>query len=472
MQLYNTLTRQIETFTPRDPSLVTLYACGPTVYDYTHIGHLRKYTMDDVLVRTIRHAGFELKFVRNVTDVGHLASDADTGEDKMEKGAKKYGTTVWDIARKFEDYFHYSLDLMNALRPNITSRATEHITSQLELVKKLEEKGFAYLIPEDGVYFDTSRFPEYGALARLNLEGQEEGARVEKVVGKRNPTDFALWKFERPGENREMVWESPWHSRSFPGWHVECSAMAIEHLGEQLDVHTGGVDHIPVHHPNEIAQSEAATDQKPFVRYWVHHNFLLVEGQKMSKSLENFYTIDDVVKKGYDPMALRLLFLSAHYRSELNFTWDNLEGTQVSWEKLITKMQHFLEEKETSPEPSPDQEAAAERYTKTFFGHIENDLKTPEALAVFWEVLGNQDLTARQKYQTLLSFDEVLGLGLAKVQPEEKVIVPEKVQQLLDQRQEARQGQDWSKADQLRHEIEGLGYLVMDENDGQRVKKK
>jgi cysteinyl-tRNA synthetase len=472
MKLYNTLTREVSDFKPIDSSLVTLYACGPTVYDYTHLGHLRKYTMDDVLVRMLRHAGFELKFVRNITDVGHLVSDADTGEDKMVKGAKKYGTTVWDVARKFEDYFHDSVDAMNNVRPNITSRVTEHITSQIELVKRLEKKGFTYVIPDDGVYFDTSKFPRYGELARLNVEGQEEGARVEKIAGKRNPADFALWKFEREGENREMVWESPWHSRSFPGWHIECSAISMEHLGEQIDIHTGGVDHIPVHHTNEIAQSEAATGKHPFVRYWVHHNFLLVEGQKMSKSLDNFYTVDDVRKKGYDPMALRLLFLSAHYRSELNFTWKNLEGAQVSWERLVYKIQQLLAQKDEEKELTAPQIARADAHRKAFFGYMENDLKAPEALAVMWEVAGDESLTARQKYHLLLSFDEVLGLGLARVQPEKTVEVPENVQKLLDERQEARQQKEWQKADTLREKIEQQGYLVMDEADGQRVKKK
>ncbi|HCR81289.1 MAG: Cysteine-tRNA ligase [Candidatus Pacebacteria bacterium GW2011_GWA1_46_10] len=472
MKLYNTLSRQIEEFVPLDPSLVKLYTCGPTVYDYTHIGHLRKYTMDDVLVRTLRHTGYEVKFVRNVTDVGHLASDADTGEDKMEKSAKKYGGTAWEIAQKFEDYFHYSLDLMNNLRPNVTARATESVPYQLDLVKKLEEKGYTYVIPEDGVYFDTSKLPNYGKLARLNIEGLEEGARIEKVVGKRHPADFALWKFERPGENRAMVWESPWHQRSFPGWHIECSAISMEHLGDQLDIHTGGFDHIPVHHTNEIAQSEAITGRKPFVRFWVHHNFLLVDGQKMSKSLNNFYTIDDLLKKEYDPMAFRLLLLSAHYRSEMNFTWENMEGAQVSWEKLVDRIQGFLETKGQAPEPTEAQLAAVENYRHRFFGQIEHDLKTPEALAVMWDLVGGSNVTDEQKYHLLLEFDEVLGLGLAKIHEVEPVEVPTEIQQLLDQRQVAREKQDWQSADTLRQQIEKAGFQVIDEASGeQRVKK-
>jgi cysteinyl-tRNA synthetase len=410
--------------------------------------------------------------VRNVTDVGHLTSDADTGEDKLEKGAKKYGSTVWEIAQKFEDYFHYSMDMMNAVRPNVTSKATEHVPGQLEMVKKLEEKGLTYVIPNDGVYFDTSKIDDYGKLARLDVKGLQAGARIETVAGKRNVTDFALWKFERPGENRAMVWESPWHERSCPGWHIECSAIGMEHLGEQLDIHTGGVDHIPVHHTNEIAQSEAVTGKKPFVRYWIHHNFLMVEGQKMSKSLGNVYTIDDLIKKDYDPLAFRLLLLSGHYRSEMNFTWENMEGAQVSWERLLDKVQQFLTDKATAVEPDETQLALEASYRARFFQQIENDLKTPEALAVMWELVGDNQLTAAQRYHLLLEFDGILGLGLAKVEPAEKISVPSQVQNLLDKRQSAREEENWSEADELRAQIEKLGFKVIDEETGQRLKKR
>jgi cysteinyl-tRNA synthetase len=473
MKLYNTLSRKVEEFKPIDPNLVKIYTCGPTVYDYNHIGHIRKYTMDDVLVRTLMHAGYEVKFVRNITDVGHLTSDADTGEDKLEKGAKKYGGSVWDVAKKFEDHFHYSMDLMNNLRPNVTARATESVPYQLELVQKLEAGGYTYVIPEDGVYFDTSKIKDYGKLAKLDLEGLKEGARVEKVAGKRNPTDFALWKFERAGENRQMVWESPWHQRSFPGWHIECSAISMEHLGEQLDIHTGGIDHIPVHHTNEIAQSEALTGKKPFVRYWVHHNFLQVEGQKMSKSLGNVFTIDDLLKKDYQPMAFRLLLLSAHYRSEMNFTWENMEGAQVSWERLADRIQAFLQANDQASEPTEVQLGAASNYRQRFFAQIENDLKTPEALAVLWEVVGAADIADSQKYHLLLEFDEVLGLGLARIQPAEEVKVPSEIQALLDERLKARDSKDFAHADSLRQEIEQAGYEITDSDDGrQRVKRR
>ena len=338
MRIYNTMSRQVEEFQPINPPEVRLYACGFTVYDYTHLGHLRKYTMDDVLVRTLEHAGYDVKFVQNVTDVGHLTSDSDTGEDKLEKGARKYGKSAWDVAREFEEYFWRSMDLMGNLRPDVSCRATEHIQIQLEMVQELEKKGYTYEIPGDGIYFDTSKFPDYGKLARLAVDDQTEGARIGVVEGKRHPADFALWKFERPGENRAMSWPSPWAERSFPGWHIECSAMAIKYLGEQLDIHTGGIDHIPVHHTNEIAQAESATGKVPFVRYWVHHNFLLVDGEKMSKSLGNFFTIDDVLERGYSPRALRMLFLTTHYRSEMNFTWEALEGMQKAYVRLMRQV--------------------------------------------------------------------------------------------------------------------------------------
>jgi cysteinyl-tRNA synthetase len=463
---------------PQNPHHVGLYACGLTVYDYTHLGHLRKYTMDDVLIRTLRQTGYQVKFVQNITDVGHLSSDADTGEDKLEKGAKKYGKSVWDIAREFELYFFRSMDLMGNVRPDISCRATEHIQQQLEMVITLEKKGFAYVIEGDGVYFDTSKVSDYGTLARLNLADLQEGARLEKVVGKRNPTDFALWKFERPGENRAMVWESPWSKRSFPGWHIECSAMAIEYLGDQFDVHTGGIDHIPVHHTNEIAQAEAATGKQPFVKYWVHHNFLRIDGEKMSKSLGNFFTIDDVLEKGFDPKALRLLFLTTHYRSEMNFTWESLTGIQKSWEKLVGLVQTFKQNTQRTM-LSPEKLTKLDEYRTRFFDFMEDDLKTPEAVAVMWEVT-KSNIPSEDKYDLLMEFDQVFGLGLAtaevssagQAQEIEAAQLPENVQKLLQDRQTARQEKDWARSDALRTQLNDLGYEVKDVADGQKVFRK
>ncbi|HEX7018087.1 MAG TPA: cysteine--tRNA ligase [Patescibacteria group bacterium] len=477
MKLYNTMSRQVEEFVPLQDKKVGLYACGFTVYDFTHLGHLRKYTMDDVLIRTLRHAGYEVTFVQNVTDVGHLASDADTGEDKLEKGAKKYHKSVWDVAREFEEYFWRSMDLMGNLRPDHSTRATEYIAEQIELVKTLEAKGYTYIIDGDGVYFDTSKLDDYGALARLDIEHLKEGARVETVPGKRNPTDFALWKFERPGEDRAMSWPSPWSERGFPGWHIECSAMAMAKIGPQLDVHTGGIDHIPVHHANEIAQSEAATGKKPFVKYWVHHNFLQIEGEKMSKSLGNFYTIDDILQRNFDPMALRLLFLTGHYRSEMNFTWAALEGSQKTWNRLKTKVMelHAAGGPETEASAQSTSPSTGEQdYLTRFFEAMENDLHTSEALAVMWQVLKDETLSNQEKLRLLYQFDQVLGLGLEKLEADEAGSIetktlPAAVQKLIADRQRARDDKNWQRADELRDELYSLGYKVEDTESGQKV---
>ena len=478
MKLYNTMSRTVEEFVPRasekDSSTkhVGLYACGVTVYDYAHIGHLRKYTMDDVLIRTLRHAGYEVQFVQNVTDVGHLASDADTGEDKLEKGAKKYHKSVWDIAHEFEDYFWRSMDLMGNARPDVSCRATDYIKEQLEMVQTLEKKGFTYVIDGDGVYFDTAKLSDYGKLARLNLKELKEGARVEAVVGKRNPTDFALWKFERPGENRAMVWPSPWAERSFPGWHIECSAMSMKFLGPQFDIHTGGIDHIPVHHTNEIAQAEAATGLKPFVKYWVHHNFLRVNGEKMSKSLGNFFTIEDVLQKGFSPPALRLLFLTTHYRSEMNFTWESLAAAQKSWERL-QKAVVELRQEQSRTVLSPEKLAKVDEYRQRFFDLIENDLNTPEASASIWEVV-KSNIPAPDKYDLLIEFDEVLGLGLRMLTQADikqttqvtAVDLPAEISKLVEERCAAKVAKDWAKSDQIRQEIESRGYTLSDQPNG------
>lgn len=458
-----------------NPAQFGFYACGITAYDYAHLGNLRRYTMDDILIRTLRHAGLLVKFVQNVTDVGHLASDADTGEDKLEKGARKYGKTAWEVATEFEAYFWHSMDLMGNVRPDMSCKATDHIQEQLDLVINLEKKGFTYVIDDDGVYMDTAKILDYGKLAMIDIEQLREGARVERIPGKKNPTDFALWKFERPGENRSMVWPSPWHPRSFPGWHIECSAMSMKYLGEQFDMHTGGVDHINVHHTNEIAQSESATGKKPFSKYWVHHNFLSVEGEKMSKSLGNVYKIDDVIARGFHPRALRLLFLTSHYRSEMNFTWANLEGMQKTFDRLMAQVIGLKQESGRTV-LSEDKLAKVDDYRTRFFGVLEDDLKTPEAVAVMWEML-KSNIPGPDKYDLLMEFDEVLNLGLrnaaaqlpkdaAAITPSE---LPPNVQQLLSDRQAARDAQNWAAADALRDQLSQVGFQVKDTAEGQQV---
>jgi len=483
MKLYNTLTRNIEEVQPMKGKKLGLYACGLTVYDFTHLGHLRKYTMDDILIRTLRHAGFEVMFVQNVTDVGHLTSDGDTGMDKLEKGAQKYGKSAWDIAREFEDYFWKSMDLMGNVRPDVSCRATEHIKHQLQLVQKLKKRGFTYVIEGDGVYFDTSKLDDYGKLALIDIDQLREGARVERVPGKKNPIDFALWKFERAGENRAMAWPSPWHPRSFPGWHIECSAMSMEYLGDQFEIHTGGIDHINVHHTNEIAQTEAATGQKPFVKYWVHHNHLFVDGIKMSKSLGNFFTIDDVLKRSLNPRALRLLFLTTHYRSEMNFTWQNLEGMQKTYDRLVQQLVSLKVESGRTV-LSPEKLAKVDEYRLRFFGALENDLKTSEAVVIMWEVL-KSNIPGGDKYDLINEFDEVLGLGLSQVVSQVSELgeslnkmtipmadLPAGVNHLLEKRQLARDKKNWPAADELRQVLQKMGYLVTDKPGvGQVVSK-
>lgn len=475
MKLYNTLSRSIEEVVAIKPPALGLYACGLTVYDYTHLGHLRKYTMDDVLVRTLKAEGFQVKFVQNITDVGHLASDADSGEDKLEKGAKKYGKTAWEVAREFEDYFWHSMDLMGNARPDVSCRATEHIEAQLEMVKTLEAKGYTYVIAGDGVYFDTSKLDDYGKLALVDIEQLKEGARVEMIPGKKNPTDFALWKFERPGENRAMVWPSPWAERSFPGWHIECSAMSMQYLGTQFEIHTGGIDHINVHHTNEIAQAEAASGQKPFVKYWVHHNFLRINGEKMSKSLGNFFTIDDVLKRGYQPQALRLLFLTSHYRSEMNFTWENLAGMQKTYQKLLRQVLQLKQETGRTMLAESKLETL-DQFRHDFRAAMANDLNTPEAISIMWQVV-KSNIPGPDKYDLLIEFDELLGLGLRQaaslVQTEaqglDAAVLPAAIQDLVNQRAAARTNQNWAESDRLRDQLATAGFQVKDQPSGEQL---
>ncbi len=473
MKLFNTLSRTIEELQPFQDRTVGLYACGPTVYDFAHLGHMRGYAMNDVLVRALRHAGFIVKHVMNITDVGHLVSDADEGEDKMEKGARKYGKSVWDIAKEFEKFFWGSTDSMGIKRPDISCRATDHIKEQIALIGQLEKNGYAYVI-EDGVYFDTTKFPDYGNLARLNIESLKAGARVEIVKGKKNVTDFALWKFSPKNGKRQMEWESPW-GKGFPGWHIECSAMSMKYLGDQFEIHTGGIDHIPVHHTNEIAQSEAATGKKPFVKYWVHHNFLRIDNEKMSKSLGNFYTINDVVKRGFSPMALRLLFLGAHYRDELNFTWDALQASQTAWERLLKLAVQFKKE-ENRTELSEEKLKKIDDFRARFFTAIENDLGIPQALAVFWEVT-KSNIPSGDKFELLREFDEVLGLEMEKhaeefmqtAQSAHVQDVPEPIKNLAEARKIAKDQKDFIQADALRKQIEEKGWKIVDTAQGYQL---
>jgi len=465
MNLYNTLTKKIEEFKPINPPEVGLYTCGMTVYDYAHIGHGRKYVMDDVLKRTLDYFSYKVKHVQNVTDVGHLVSDADEGEDKLEKGARKSGKTVWEVAEYFTDHFYSTMDKLGIVRPDIIAKATDHIDDQITMIGTLLGKGYAYDTPE-AVYFDISKFPDYGKLFGQSLDEKEVAVRSEVQKGnhKRNPADFALW-FKRIGRfaDHAMHWDSPWGD-GFPGWHIECSAMSIKYLGEQFDIHTGGEDHLPVHHPNEIAQSEAATGKSPFVKYWVHYSFLMVDGRKMSKSLDNFFTIEDVVDKGFDPLSLRYLYLTTHYKSPLNFTWAGLESAQ----NALSKLRDQVSALNPSEEGSVGEQAESLR--KQFRDNIRNDLNTPQALATTWEVV-RSDIPDSDKLALIFEFDDVLGLGLEKSRvaiPD----IPESIKTMAEERDKLRKSGEFDKADDLREEIEKQGFLIKDQKDGHKLKKK
>src|SRR3989339_1106617 len=469
MKLYNTASRKIEEFIPLNPPNVTFYSCGPTVYDYTHIGHLRTYVNNDVLKRALGFLGYKVKHVMNITDVGHLTGDSDEGEDKMEKGAGKKGTTVWELAKVYTDYFISSLDEMNIIRPDVFSNATQHIPEFIEMIKVLENKGFTYETDE-AIYFDVSKFPNYGKLSGQKLEEKITAARKEIHVdaGKKNPADFVLW-FKAIGrfKNHIMRWPSAW-GEGFPGWHIECSAMCMKYLGETVDIHAGAIDLIPVHHENEIAQSEAATG-KPFVRYWFHNDFLLVDGQKMSKSLGNFYTIDDLKNSKIGPMALRLLFLQTHYRQIMNFTWESLSASSNAYNKLVN---HICELTQKASESNLKKEYGeeAKNYRQKFVDAISDDLQAPKAVAVLWEIT-KSNLPPDEKLRLILEIDEVLGLNLKNAKFF-AVEIPEEIKKLAEEREMARLSKNFQKSDELRKKIAEKGFSVKDTDEGYKISKR
>jgi cysteinyl-tRNA synthetase len=451
MQLFNTLTRSKEEFIPLDPARVGLYCCGPTVYNFVHIGNLRAYIFDDVLRRALRFNGYNLLHVMNITDVGHLESDADEGEDKMEKGATREGLTVWEIARKYEDAFFHDAKRLNIERPDVVCRATEHIPEMIAMIERLLERGMAYITP-NAVYFDTSRFPNYTGLARLDLSGMQAGAggRVQLTGEKRHPNDFALWFTNKP--RHIMQWDSPW-GRGYPGWHIECSAMSMKYLGETFDIHCGGVDHIPVHHTNEIAQSEGATG-KQFVRYWLHNEFLIVDKGKMSKSGENFLTLQVLIDRGYDPLSYRYLCLQAHYRSELMFSWENLDAAQQGLRRVYS----------TSAENDPLTDSA--RYADARAEALEalnDDLGTPQLVGI---------LNRYGSMRLWTKFDAILGLDIARRSRRSEEELPEEVKRLVEERNAARRARNWLQSDSLRNQLIEMGYDVGDSPGGTTVKRK
>jgi cysteinyl-tRNA synthetase len=458
LTLYDNYARALRPFAPLKPDdAVGLYTCGPTVYDYQHIGNYRTFLFEDTLRRVLEWNGYRVKHVMNVTDVGHLTSDADTGEDKMEKGARRTGKSAWEIAQMYTDAFLADLKLLNIEDPTILCRATDHIAQQIAFIADIEKKGFTYQT-SDGVYFDTSKQADYGYLARLDVKGLEAGKRVD-VGEKRHPTDFALWKLSPPGEKRQMEWDSPW-GRGFPGWHIECSAMAQLYLGDFFDIHCGGEDHIPVHHTNEIAQTEARVGTH-LANFWLHGYFLLQNDAKMAKSAGEFLRLQFLIDRGYDPLAYRYLCLTGHYRSQLNFTWEALDAAATG----LTRMRQAFFALRADEDAQPSAE-----YVDRFTDCVNDDLNVPRALAVAWEALRG-DLPPAQKRATLAKFDRVFGLALERWMPREESI-PEQVKTLAAARAAARKAKDWAEADRLRDALHAAGWEMEDRADGYSLKRK
>ena len=465
LHLYNSATHHKDEFKPLNPQQITMYCCGPTVYNYAHIGNLRTYIFEDLLSRTIR-LKYPLKHVMNVTDVGHLVSDADDGEDKMELATAREGKSAWDIAKFYEAKFWQDYDALHCTRPTIISRATEHIKEMIALVKTLEEKGYTYRT-SDGIYYDTSKFARYDALVgHARISGLQGGARVEMSDEKRNPTDFALWKFSPKDKKRQMEWDSPW-GVGFPGWHIECSAMAMKYLGHTLDIHCGGIDHVTIHHTNEIAQSEAATGEK-YVNYWVHGEFLILRSGKMSKSGGTFVTLEVLKEKGYEPLAYRYLCLGAHYRTQLEFSYESLDSAAKSLKNLRALYQQIRQAAQGKSAETEKSRAWKEKFTAA----MEDDLNAPKALAVTWEAVRSAELTAGEKLDFLQFADTILALDLFAAVPADSQPLPAEVEALLEERARARAAKDWKKSDELRDAIAQAGYLVKDTPQGQQAEKK
>jgi len=461
LEIYNTLTRKKEIFKPIKKGKVGLYSCGPTVYNYAHIGNLRAYIFADVLKRTLKYNSYKVKHIVNITDIGHLVSDADEGEDKMMKALKREGKefskkSMKEIAHFYAQSFYQDIKKLNILPANKFPKATKNIHAMIEMIKQIQKNGYSYET-SDGIYFNTKKLQDYGYLARLDIKGLRCGARVNINPEKKNITDFALW-FKALGEKRThlMQWNSPW-GKGWPGWHIECSAMSTKYLKQPFDIHTGGIDHIPVHHTNEIAQAHAAKN-KPLANYWMHNEFLILDKEKMAKSGEGFITLSTLNNKNINPLAYRYLCLSAHYRSPLSFNWENLIATQ----NALSNLCHII-----SRYPKPGR--VIEKEKEKFLVAINNDLDTPQVLAILWDLIkGNQPND--KKMATILEFDKVLGLGLDKIKKISSKI-PNEIEELRQQREELRQQKKWSEADQIRKEIENSGFAIEDTPQGTTIHK-
>lgn len=502
LKIFNTLTRKKELFKPLKDNEARLYTCGPTVYAYAHIGNLRTYIFEDILKRVLFFNGFTVKHVMNITDVGHLTSDSDTGEDKLEVGAKRENRTVWEIADFYTKIFFEDLRRLNILFPEIICKATDNIKEMIDLVKVLSKGGYTYWI-DDGIYFNTAKFKNYGTLAKLDLKKLKPGARVEKNPQKKNPYDFALWKFSPADKKRQMEWnfedelisndseykklkklseENPnvkilevknygkfkkvkVNFVGFPGWHIECSAMSMKYLGKTFDIHCGGVDHIPIHHTNEIAQAEAATGKK-FVKYWLHGDFLILKSNaKMAKSGENFLTLQALVDKSYSPLDYRYFVLTAHYRSQLGFSWESLEVAKKALHSLKGHVKNLRENKNRKTSV-----AKLSEYKKRFEEAINDDLNMPKALSVLWDLIrSKENISSEDKLKLIFEFDKIFGLKLEEKEVEEKL--SEEVENLIRKREEARKAKDFETADEIRDQLKEMGIILEDTPTGVKWKK-
>ena len=461
LKLYNTLTRKKEEFVPLDKknNIVKIYTCGPTVYNYAHIGNMRAYIFMDTLRKVLKYNGYKLNHVMNITDVGHLTSDEDYGEDKMAKSAKEQHKSVTEIAKIYTDAFMKDIESLNIEKPEHIVKATDHIKDMEEYVDKIVKNGYAYETSK-GVYFDTSKLKSYGELSRVDLKNQRAGARIDVDEEKKNPLDFALW-IKAPKEHI-MKWNSK-YGVCYPGWHIECSAMSNKYLGDKFDIHTGGVDHIPIHHENEIAQSKGATGKNP-ANFWMHVEFLLIDNGKMSKSLGNVYKLDDLIKRGIEPLAYRFFTYTSHYRNKLNFTWDAIKAAQISLDRLreLTLSHKGVDTKIDKQK--------LEDFENRFKNAINDDLNMPASLAVAFEVAKEHE-KSNDYYLLLKKFDTVLSLNIDLKKQEEKIKIPEEIKNILQERKEARDKKDFKTSDILRDKLKSLGYIVIDSKEGQKIEK-
>jgi cysteinyl-tRNA synthetase len=469
LTLYNTLGRTLQVFEPINPGRVGFYGCGPTVYNYAHIGNLRAYVTHDILTRTLRRAGYEVTHVMNITDVGHLSGDNDEGDDKMVKSAEERGKSVLEIADFYTRAFFNDTGRMNILKPGVVCKAIEHVGEMIELIKRIEAHGFTYSAGGN-IYFDVGKFPRYGDLALLRPEELKAGARVGADENKRNPQDFVLWFTRSKFGNQALVWDSPW-GRGYPGWHIECSAMSIKYLGEQFDIHAGGVDHVPIHHTNEIAQSEAATGKHPWVKYWIHNEFLVLDKGKMAKSAGGFITLQNLVDRGYDPLDYRYFLLGGHYRSQLQFSWESLEGARNARRSLLEQIRRVAAKAEARA-GVPACPEKARKYLAAFDKALEEDLSTPRALAELWGLVRDGELSPEEVLAGALDMDRVLGLSLAESLDKtgkDKTGDPalaEEVEKLIARRGEAKKAKNYAEADSIRQGLKERGVILEDSPAG------